>query len=276
MTPNTARKIDPFAVEPNEEQEVALVVQQAKALTVTNQEELAAGREFYITAKGLLQKIEEHHGPIIQAAHQTHKVAIAKKKELTAPLERAIKIVRNVCENYLLQEQRRQVEEQRQREEQARKEAEVKVEAAKAKMAQMAEAAKDDAEQITKLKAALDDGQTTDIEAAVYRAQLAVLEASANDRAQVAANAQAQLEMDVMVAEPVPVVEAEKPEGVSTAKDYVVEVTDMKLLCAAIGRGEVPAAAVKEVKSKLKGYAKDGIKLPGCKVTEKVQARFRG
>jgi hypothetical protein len=274
MTPNTARKIDPFAVEPNEEQEVSLVVQQAKAITVTNQDELAEGREFYVSAKALLQKIEDHHAPIIQAAHNTHKVAIAKKKELTGPLERAMKIVRNVCENFMLQDKKRQEEEQRKREEEVRIELNAKVESAKEKFAALADGAKDDAGKIAALKAALEDEQTTELEAQVIRGQLAVLETSAGNRAQVAAEAQAQLELDAMVAEPVPVVETSKVEGVSQSKTYIVEVTDLKALCAAIGRGEVPAAAVKEVASKLKSYAKDGIKLPGCKATEKVQARF--
>jgi hypothetical protein len=275
MTPNTARKIDPFDVEPNEEEEVSLVVQQAKDIVVTNHEQLAAGREFYVTAKELMKKIEEHHAPIIQAAHNAHKVAIAKKKELIAPLEQAMKIVRNVCENFLLQEKKRQEEEQRQREEQARIELNAKVEAAKEKFAKLADEAKDDAGKIAALKSALEDEQTTELEAQVIRGQLAVLEASAENRAQAATEAQTQLDLEAAVPDPVPVAEQPKVEGVSQSKAYNVDVVDMKTLCAAIGRGEVPAAAVKEVKSKLKTYAKDGIKLPGCKVTEKVQASFR-
>lgn len=275
MTPNTARKIDPFAVQPSEEEEVSLVVQKAQALSVTCNDDLNAGKEFVLGVKALRKQIKAHHAPIIQAAHNTHKIAKAKENELLHPLDKAERIVRDSCETFMLQEEKRQREKQRQREEVARQETARKVDAAKGKMAAMATAAKDEAGQIANLTTALQDEATTEIEASVYRAQLSVLETSAENRAQVANEAQSQLEMETMVAEPVPVAEQTKVEGVSKSKTYTVEVTDLKALCAAIGRGEVPAAAVKEVAGKLKSYAKDGIKLPGCNVTEKVQASFR-
>ncbi len=275
MAPNTALKIDPFAVEPDEQEEVSLVVREAKALTMTCNDDLNRGKEFILAVKALKKKIKDHHAPIIKSAHETHKIAKGKENELINPLDQAERIVRNLCEDFLLLEKRRQREEQRRLDEVAQQETARKMEAAKTKIAAMASATKDEAGQIEQLKTALQDAKTTDIEAAVYRSQLSVLETSAETRAQVATEEQAQLEMGVMVAEPVPVVEKTKVEGVSESKTYTVEVTDLKALCAAIGRGEVPATAVKEVASKLKGFAKDGIKLPGCKVAEKVQASFR-
>lgn len=275
MTPNTARKIDPFAPAPvaEEHEEVSLVVQEATALTIASDDDLARGREFVLGIKELRKRIQEHHAPMIDAAHRAHKIALAKQKELVDPLDKAERVVRGHCEQYLTEKKRQEMEEMRRREEAARQERERQMAEARAKTDALLSGAKEDAGKLAALRGVLDDA--TEIEAAVIRSQIAVLEAAAEDRAAAATAAQAQLELDAMVPDVVPATDADKVDGVSEVKEYRVEVVDMKVLCAAIGRGEVPAAAVKEVPSKLKTYAKDGITLPGCKVTETVSARFR-
>jgi hypothetical protein len=274
---NTARKIDPFADEqPSQEQEVNSLVVQARALTIQNADDLAKGREFILAVKEMRKKIEDHHRPIIDAAFRAHKVAMGKMKELLEPLDAAERIVRNASDHYLTEQERLRREEQRKREEEARLEVERVTQAAREKLSAMTTAAKDDAERIATMRAALDNPNTTDIEAAVIRADVSVLEASAENRAQVAEQARAEMETMIAVPEPVPAVGTERTEGVGSVKEYAVEVVDVRLLCAAIGRGEVPPGCVDFKKSVLKTLAKAGTRLPGCRVTEKRAARIRG
>jgi hypothetical protein len=273
MTTNTAKKIDPFAPVNEDQEEVSLVVQEAKALTIASDEDLTRGREFVLSIKDLRKRIQDHHAPMIEAAHRAHKIALAKQKELVDPLDQAERLVRGHCEQYLTEKKRREMEDLRRREEAARQARERQLADARAKTDALLAGAKEDADKLAALRLALESA--TEIEAAVMRSQIAVLETAAEDRANAAAAAQAQLELESAVPDVVPVVEAEKVDGVSEVKEYRVEVVDMRVLCAAIGRGDVPVAAVKEVSSRLKMYAKDGIYLPGCKVTETVAARFR-
>jgi hypothetical protein len=166
------------------------------------------------------------------------------------------------------------MEDLRRREEAARQARERQLADARAKTDALLAGAKEDADKLATLRRAMESA--TEIEAAVMRSQIAVLETAAEDRANAAAAAQAQLELESAVPDVVPVVEAEKVDGVSEVKEYRVEVVDMRVLCAAIGRGDVPVAAVKEQPGKLRQFAKDGIRLAGCNVTERIQARFRG
>jgi len=179
MTQNTARKIDPFATQPDEGQEVAMVVTKANQLTVVSDADLASGREFILTVKDMRKKIQDHHAPIIQSAHNTHKMALAKQKELIDPLDKAERIVRNACETYMQEKERKRIEENRRREEEARKELEAKVAAFKAKCADMTASVKADSDKIAALTAALDDA--SDLEAQVIRAEISVLETSAEN-----------------------------------------------------------------------------------------------
>lgn len=274
MTTNTAKKIDPFAPMNEDQEEVSLVVREAKALTIASDDDLTRGREFVLSIKELRKRIQDHHAPMIEAAHRAHKIALAKQKELVDPLDQAERLVRGHCEQYLTEKKRREMEDLRRREEAARQARERQLADARAKTDALLAGAKEDADKLATLRRALESA--TEIEAAVMRSQIAVLEAAAEDRANAAAAAQAQLELESAVPDVVPVVEAEKVDGVSEVKEYRVEVVDMRVLCAAIGRGDVPVAAVKEQPGKLRQFAKDGIRLAGCNVTERIQARFRG
>jgi hypothetical protein len=60
-----------------------------------------------------------------------------------------------------------------------------------------------------------------------------------------------------------------------TAKDWEVEVYDMKALALAVGEGKVPVSVLDYRLKELKDVAKAGIELPGCNAREVPRLRGR-
>lgn len=272
-------KFDPFQKTPTPEDQqrslVEKVITWAKGLVFTSPKDLEAGADGIRRIKERRKAIQDHHRPIIDAAHKAHKVAVAKEKELLAPLDEAERIIRNGMDAYLTEQRRKEEEQRRQLEEQARQEARAKVEAAKTKIAALIGEGKAEAEQIAILEEALNAETTTDEEAVLIRSQLEVLRVSAEDRATAAAVAQYEVEMELMAPVVAPVPVAEKVEGVSSVAVTAVMVLDLKELCRAIAEGTVPEKAVKPDNATLRSLAKAGMKLPGCRVETKQGVRVR-
>ena len=66
--------------------EVLSIPEQAKAIMVRDAESMGRANQCFLIIKGLRKKIADTMDPIVSAAFNTHKVAVAKKKELEAPL----------------------------------------------------------------------------------------------------------------------------------------------------------------------------------------------
>lgn len=116
-----------FNLVPQEDEvtrEVATVETQAKELKVVDAASYIAAGELWKAIKALRAKIKDTFGPIKEAANKAHKMAVAKEKEVDAPLEAAERIVKRGMSEYdQIQEVLRQAE-QRRLEEIARKAAE--------------------------------------------------------------------------------------------------------------------------------------------------------
>jgi hypothetical protein len=74
--------------------------------------------------KAVLQRIGEVFDPIIAKAHEAHKEAVARKREVAAPVEEAERIVKASIAVYLREREREQLEAQRLAEQAARRLAE--------------------------------------------------------------------------------------------------------------------------------------------------------
>jgi hypothetical protein len=112
---------------PQEEEvsrEVLNINAQAKELKVATTEDYIKGGEFWKSIKALRKKVDDTFSPIISAAHAAHKTAVAKKKEVDAPLEEAERRVKRLMADYDAEQERIRREAQRRLEEQARKQAE--------------------------------------------------------------------------------------------------------------------------------------------------------
>lgn len=214
----------------------------------------------YIEASEFLMKIKERRrqwekliDPAIESAHQSHKRILNVKKEVDQPLKRA--------EDEILKPALLAYSQKKERE---RKEAEDRL-----NRLLQEEAAKKRAEEQAKLDA---ERKAAEEE----RAKNALLDASGNV---IAPSEPLPPPVELPPPPPPPVVvlpKMEEPKGLSFAKTYVAEVTDMSALLQAIVAGLVPIEAVKPNDSFINQRAKtlkELMKWPGVTVKEETSVR---
>jgi hypothetical protein len=95
--------------------------ERARAMVITDAATYSAAAEALTGIKDLRREINEHHDPIIESAHRTHKLALAAKKKVSEPLEAAERIIKVSLVAYDEAEQRRAREEAERRLAEARR-----------------------------------------------------------------------------------------------------------------------------------------------------------
>jgi hypothetical protein len=96
------------------EQQVATYANRARELAVTGQESYAAACEMLLGIKDLRRQAEDHHRPMIDAAHKAHKATLDALKKIDGPLEEAERIIKPKLTAY--QAEKRRLQEQRESE----------------------------------------------------------------------------------------------------------------------------------------------------------------
>ena len=116
------------------EQEQKDLVIQAKSIIIRTQPQYIGASDFLKRVKTLYAKISEVFEPIIEAAHKTHKEAVAKKKGLVSPIEEAESIVKMAMLDYKEEQDRiARAEQERLNKEAERKQAELQKKADEAR-----------------------------------------------------------------------------------------------------------------------------------------------
>lgn len=116
----------------------------AKAIKISDQKSLSVANDLILTIKSFRKEINASYDPIIKQIHTAHKEAIAKKKEVEAPLVEAEMILGPQIASYIAEQRRiREAAEEKHREE---------IEAAALKAAEEEEARNKEAEK------AMEDG----------------------------------------------------------------------------------------------------------------------
>ena len=108
----------------NIEQEVMPVVQQAKDIQVIDAPSEVMAGEVLSVVKALMNKVQEQFGPAVEAAHKSHKEALAVKKRFEDPLKAAELSIKRAIGGYRAKLQAEADAERRRLEAIARKEAE--------------------------------------------------------------------------------------------------------------------------------------------------------
>lgn len=176
-----------------------------------------------------------------EAAHKAHKAITAKENEYLAPIEQAERMLVTAIKGWSAEQERRRIEEQRRLEAEAR----IAAEADRRRREAEAAAARAEAER------AAAEIRKRDEE---IRLSLALAALAAGDSEESVA---ALLDIPVIDVPTVPAVEEfmepaayivpqvaaptyDRMKGLGIPERWEAEITDMKKLCAAIGRGEVP------------------------------------
>lgn len=106
------------------EQKALSIPDQAKSLTVTNNDEYLQGESLLLSCKQLETEIHEAFDPIVDKAHKAHKEAVAQRTKYLTPIEEGRKILKSKMINFQDEQEKIRREEQRLLEEEARKRAE--------------------------------------------------------------------------------------------------------------------------------------------------------
>lgn len=90
------------------------IVDQAKAVKVTDAETYTAAGELWKQIKDMMKEVSDTFDELIEKAHASHKAVLAKKAKYYLPLDQAYKAVKKLMSDYdLAQEKIRQAEEAR-------------------------------------------------------------------------------------------------------------------------------------------------------------------
>lgn len=261
MTPTTA-------IEPARELESRALTfpERATALTIRDQASYGMVVELMRGVKELRTEAENHHRPVILAAHAAHKAALAALQRIDDPLKQAESICKGKISAWEMEQRRIEEEARRKAEEEARRAAEAErqrlaIELEKARLAA------EEAAMAAAMEAEL-AGASPDAINAILEQPDAVVE-----------------EMQAVLAQPViavaiPVAPTyERAAGVSVAKTYRAEVVDVRKLAAAVGAGTWPTNLIEPNQPALNAMArasKGSIEIPGVRFVEDATVRSSG
>jgi len=219
------------AAPPILEERAMTITQRAQAIRVVDQLSYEQAAEMLLGIKDLRREAEDHHRPMIDAAHKSWKSALAGLHRIDGPLCEAEKILKNGIGGYESEQRRLQQE----REREAR-------EAAERAQAELLEASIEAAE----------------AEGASVEEVRAIIE-------------QPMVAPTVTVAPTI-----QKVSGVSMAKTYRAEVSNLRELCKAVALGTVPEAYVTANMPALNGVARStrgSLRIPGVRIVEETNVR---
>lgn len=217
------------------ESKALTIVDQAKAVQVTDAESYISAGALWQQIGEMMKQVEDTFDPLIEAAHKSHKAALAKKAEFYKPLEQAKANVKQLMSKYDEEQERirraeearlaeiaRQEEEKRRQEELAALEADRK------------------AEEERLLQAALE------AEASGDKVQAEELMQVAQERTEEAAQVAAEIQAAPVYVAPVVVPKAtpKLAGGPVYQERWYAQVTSIKDLCRAIGAGTVSEETV--------------------------------
>lgn len=227
--------------------EVMPIPEQAKMIVVLDQKSLSMANDLFNAIKGLRKKIGETMDPVIQAAHNSHKVALAKKAELEAPL-----IVAEKYLNVQVTAYHQEIERIRAEEAEKARQAAIKEEMERRRQEEEARI-----QAAAELEAA---GATEEAEAIMQEA----IE---------------QKEAPVEVYVPPPITPRAELNGASVKTYWSAEVTDLKALCKAVAEGKASIAFIEPNMVALNKQAqslKKELSIPGVRAVSRSSMASTG
>lgn len=260
------------------EKEVPSVLENAEALVIADDKGVQLGTETIRAIKQLRNAVNEHYDPLVKAAHDTHKKALAAKKAHAEPLDRAEKVIKLKIGEHVQEVEVRQREEDERRLAEARKEKEKATNAANKRIEKLLEGAKDLEGQLKALYKEYDKPGLSDLEADALSAQMDTIK----DKISAAKEQVETKRVEVEEAHNVPAVAppsapTPKAQGLSTSGTKIPEVINKKILVQAVAadKSSLPLDLVSINMSVLSKIVKAGMSVPGVTVTTRTDVRVR-
>lgn len=272
-------EVMPVEQQPELKQEALTLVEHARGLIIADQPTYNYACDFVKAIKAKRQEAEARIRPAITKAHESWKETLKLLQDIDEPLKLAETETKSKLSAFIAEQDRlRREEEARAAAEQRRlqleqirleNEARQKAEA-EARAINEAARRKAEEEQEAALQLAEAQGATVEEIEAIITAPLVVEEV---------APAPVYVEAPRYVPPPPPPPPIEKAKGVVSREIWSGEVTDMKLLCAAIGRGEASVNLVTPNMAAINGLARierAGLRIPGLKAVVNTSVAVGG
>ncbi len=161
-------------------EKVTPVVEEARALMVATKEDVELARTMGKGINALISEVEATFKPIKQAQDAAKKVTLDQEKKHLAPLQEAKGILAGKITAWDEAERRRIEEEERARAQEEERKRQAALAAAQKKLGELSAKMASDQEYKAEIEARLNNPETTEEEAEVYRAELRTIEARIN------------------------------------------------------------------------------------------------
>lgn len=248
------------------------VIDQSKALVVSDRKSKERSISCQKRAKGLIKEYEVIFGPLKGEFKARHQNACDKEKEFLLPLKEVVANESNKVATFNQAETDRLKKEAQERADIEAAERAERLQAIQASINERVVQSTSSADTIELLNLMLLEADMTDEKAGLIRSQITTEQAVLDGVNRAAAEEAAKAEMVASAPPPPPAASmAPKSKGEVQGFKYEVTVVDMKALCKAIGEGKVLPAAVKMAQGNLNKYARDGAELEkyGCHIDKK-------
>ena len=224
------------------EQKGLTALQQAAALVITTHDGYVVALEQKKLLKAISNEIDDTFDPVIDAAHKSHKEALAAKAKHSGPVKQAMTILTNKTTAWDQEQERaRQAKERRLRELARQQEEARRLEEAQAREEESRKARAEQERQRKIAEEMAAKGRTEEAERARVAAEQARLEAEA-------AIEESEAALNDAVSAPTPVVFVPKSTpvvlGISYSDNWVGVVDDLLEVAKAVVAGRLPVSAI--------------------------------
>lgn len=246
------------------EKKVNPIVEQANALTVTDQVGLEVARDLVRVINALIKEVEGTFKPIKQAIDESKRKALEQERRYLVPLVNAKAEASNKAGTYLDEQDRIRRQAEQQQREQAERERQAAINKADKRIAALMEKSGDLSAQIQTLTAELFYPDLPDLDRERIGAQVQALQRKYNDLQGKVDEKQAEIETVLSTPAPATVIEMPKVAGLSSRTELIPEVINPMALIKAIADARFPVGLVKEWDyALLKKLVNSGMNIPG-------------
>jgi hypothetical protein len=101
--------------------DLTTTAQKIQSLQVTNDQELHVANDVLVEIKKKITEREDFFAPIVESAHEAHKIAVGKRKAIVEPLKALLDGLKSKAANYLADQERKRQEAERKAQEAAQR-----------------------------------------------------------------------------------------------------------------------------------------------------------
>lgn len=250
------------------DKQIVPVLEDANMLVIKTAPQAAAAMEALKSIDGLIAEVHKSQDPIVAAANNTHKIAVAERNRLLTPLLSAKGIVTDKVAGFNKEQKSLADLEDQRRADEIRKERDALAKKAQAKIEALADKSLDISAEIAEIETILRNPELSDEESRVYQNKINVLLTRQNQT--IGTIEAKQAEIEAVISAPIPQA-ATAPRvsapGLVTKAVKVGVVVNLMKLVKSVAAGSVPIGVLTFDQGTINKLANAGMIMPGVDIT---------